>query len=366
MMIFTTPSSCQCSLGIFFVCPYINGPLHLAAARPGSIDWCCFYYFVINSLVILLEDLCAWIFSLDSWISVFSIIFCFVCVCARSPTKPFYFNLHSQSQTSRIHYPRFEYSGTECPPHTFVRVRRCQARRHGVPGTEARSRTQCPDIQDKTFKKKTRGKSGEKGCCRLQSVCRQSTRAARRGRQNWRFCNQRRYEIGTTNEYQCQFPVSEWIIQLVLKPQKLTMIIPRPQRGTLEGLPVATWCREWICSMRGRLGLYIPIVPASLSLPQMRGAGVGRVPTILQNKWVYIRISNFVQSPILSTLITRNPRARSLGHSGNLRAWNGINSPSRWPTEARLYVSDLPCNLTNECHGVLLVSSYSCPLCTRA
>ena len=35
-------------------------------------DWCCFYYFVWNSLVTLLEALCARIFSLDSWISVFS------------------------------------------------------------------------------------------------------------------------------------------------------------------------------------------------------------------------------------------------------------------------------------------------------
>jgi len=37
-----------------------------------QFDWCCFYYFVRNSLVALLEALCARIFSLDSWISVFS------------------------------------------------------------------------------------------------------------------------------------------------------------------------------------------------------------------------------------------------------------------------------------------------------
>jgi len=36
------------------------------------IDWCCFYYFVRNSLVALLEALCARIFSWDSWISGFS------------------------------------------------------------------------------------------------------------------------------------------------------------------------------------------------------------------------------------------------------------------------------------------------------
>ena len=32
-----------------------------------KIDWCCFYYFVRNSLVALLEALCARIFSWDSW-----------------------------------------------------------------------------------------------------------------------------------------------------------------------------------------------------------------------------------------------------------------------------------------------------------
>jgi len=36
------------------------------------LDWCCFYYFVRNSLVALLEALCARIFSWGSWISGFS------------------------------------------------------------------------------------------------------------------------------------------------------------------------------------------------------------------------------------------------------------------------------------------------------
>jgi len=43
------------------------------------IDWCCFYYCVRNSLVALLEALCARICSLDPCISVFSDIF-FWCV----------------------------------------------------------------------------------------------------------------------------------------------------------------------------------------------------------------------------------------------------------------------------------------------
>ena len=37
--------------------------------------WCCFYYFVRNSLVTLLEALCARICCLDSWISSFSDVF---------------------------------------------------------------------------------------------------------------------------------------------------------------------------------------------------------------------------------------------------------------------------------------------------
>jgi len=42
------------------------------ASFDHPIDWGCFYYFVRNSLVALLESLCAWILSLDSWISGFS------------------------------------------------------------------------------------------------------------------------------------------------------------------------------------------------------------------------------------------------------------------------------------------------------
>jgi len=59
----------------------------------SGFDWCCFCYFVRNSLVALLEALCARIFPLDSWMSVFFWhFFCFfcACVCARSLTKPFF------------------------------------------------------------------------------------------------------------------------------------------------------------------------------------------------------------------------------------------------------------------------------------
>jgi len=58
------------------------------------IDWCCFYYFVRNSLVALLEALRARIFSLDSWISFFFDIFF---VCAKSLTKSFFRPSHPGS-----------------------------------------------------------------------------------------------------------------------------------------------------------------------------------------------------------------------------------------------------------------------------
>jgi len=50
-----------------------------------EFDWCWFYYFVRNGLVALLEatSLCAWIFSLDLCILIFSDIFFgfLLCVC---------------------------------------------------------------------------------------------------------------------------------------------------------------------------------------------------------------------------------------------------------------------------------------------
>jgi len=53
------------------------------------IDWCCCYYFVRNSLVHFLEALCTRIWSLDSWISVFSWHFCFVGCCCKVLTESF-------------------------------------------------------------------------------------------------------------------------------------------------------------------------------------------------------------------------------------------------------------------------------------
>jgi len=62
-----------------------------APSLPALIDWCCFYYFVRNSLVALLKVLCARIFSFRFVnIGFVSGFFFFVFVCARSLTKPFF------------------------------------------------------------------------------------------------------------------------------------------------------------------------------------------------------------------------------------------------------------------------------------
>jgi len=106
----------------------------------------------------------------------------------------------------------------------------------------------------------------------------------------------------------------------------MTIIIPRRWRETWEGVPMATWCSEWICrTWRGKgphmllesskqnyyiisfwaiiKAIFTSHFPASLSLPPMRGAAISRAPTIFHDDSFYTRISdsNFVKSPILST-----------------------------------------------------------------
>jgi len=108
----------------------------------------------------------------------------------------------------------------------------------------------------------------------------------------------------------------EGTIQFVPKPQKMVMIIIlRRRRETWEGVPVATWCSEWICNMWGEPSPHVLIISASLFLPRMRGAAKGRAPTILQNDSFYTRISNFVQSPILSA--TRDIHMRTYTEEQN-------------------------------------------------
>jgi len=73
----------------------------------------------------------------------------------------------------------------------------------------------------------------------------------------------------------------------------MVIIIPLHRRGTWEGVPVATWCSELICRMQGWPLPHAVVIPAALSLPLLRSAVVGREPTILQNDWIYTKISIF-------------------------------------------------------------------------
>jgi len=67
----------------------VKGKKH-CFVRFYCFDWCCFYYFVRNSIVALLEALCAEIFSFRfANIGFVSEFFFFVFVSARSLTKPF-------------------------------------------------------------------------------------------------------------------------------------------------------------------------------------------------------------------------------------------------------------------------------------
>jgi len=92
----------------------------------------------------------------------------------------------------------------------------------------------------------------------------------------------------------------ERTMKLVTKLRKIVMSVPRCLKGTYKGVSAANWCTEWICRMQGGLGPRTLIISAALSLLPMRGTAAGRAPTILQIDLFYTRISNFVQSPILS------------------------------------------------------------------
>jgi len=149
------------------------------------------------------------------------------------------------------------------------------------------------------------------------------------------------YEIGTTNALRCQVPI--WRDHTIgPRTEKMAIIIPRHRRGTWEGVTVATWCSGWICRMRRGLGAHTLFSPASLSLPPMRGAAIGRSPTILQNDSFCTRISNFVQSAIFQLLVFDKVRRWSLRKKGKKQKdfsfLLGTQSEARagWPTRLRL------------------------------
>jgi len=159
---------------------------------------------------------------------------------------------------------------------------------------------------------------------------------------------------------------SERTIQLVPKPRKMVIIIPRRQGGTWEGVTVTDWFSEWICRMWGVLGPHILIIPTSLSLPPMRGAAVGRAPIILQNDSFYTTISNFVQTPILSTtrfvyLDTFNRRGRRILSWPKGRKSERTSRGSKIPGKSQcLYFQFLPRIL-----GIPIVG-FQLKICSRS
>ena len=87
---------------------------------------------------------------------------------------------------------------------------------------------------------------------------------------------------------------SEGTIQLVPEPRKMAIIIARRWRGTWEGVPMATWCSEWICRIGEGLVHHIVIILTALSLLPLRGVAVGCAQTILPIDWFCTRFSSFV------------------------------------------------------------------------
>jgi len=78
--------------------------------------------------------------------------------------------------------------------------------------------------------------------------------------------------IGTTNAPRCWVPV---LMDHTIGPKIMEngdIYFTAPRRKTWEGVPVAIWCSEWICRMRGGLVHHTIMIPAALSLPLLRGA----------------------------------------------------------------------------------------------
>jgi len=62
-------------------------------------------------------------------------------------------------------------------------------------------------------------------------------------------------KLGPQMHFGAQYQ-SEGSIQLLPKPWKMVIITPRHRTETWQTVPVATWCSEWICRMRGASECY--------------------------------------------------------------------------------------------------------------
>ena len=76
----------------------------------------------------------------------------------------------------------------------------------------------------------------------------------------------------------------------------MAKIIPQHQRGTWNGVPVATWCSGWIRRIGGGLVPHLVNIPAAVSFLPLRGAAVGRALTIPPHDWFCTWCSILFQS----------------------------------------------------------------------
>ena len=86
----------------------------------------------------------------------------------------------------------------------------------------------------------------------------------------------------TTNALRCQGPIwrDHSIGPKTAKNGDNCFTAPKRNMGRSACGKFVQWV---ICTIWGRFGPHILIIPASLSLPPMRGAAIGRALTILQN-----------------------------------------------------------------------------------
>ena len=96
---------------------------------------------------------------------------------------------------------------------------------------------------------------------------------------------------------------SQWTIQLVPEPRKIAWITAQRQRGTWEGVPVATWCCEWICRIERGLIHHIFIISPAFYLSSVAWVAAGRAPTILSNEVFCAGFSNFLNSLVFPTTV---------------------------------------------------------------
>jgi hypothetical protein len=120
------------------------------------------------------------------------------------------------------------------------------------------------------------------------------------------------------------------------------MIIPRHWRGTWEGVPMATWCSEWICRTWGGLGPHILIFPTSKFVISPADARYyNKSCTDNSSRWLVLQ-----EYPILSNLQFCRPLGWRLPHSW--RRNNFLVRPIQHDPGARtpqrlIYVSPVYC-----------------------